>query len=195
MHFKRHSELEGKHSFLSASKPHWINYDPERMVDAFRNARAAQRGTDLHALAHEAIRLGWKFANTNKTIDAYVNDCIGYRMQNEVALLVHPVLAFATADAIWFGPHPEPEAGFKFLLRIFDLKTGVKPADMRQLLIYAAYFCLEYNVRPMEIDYDLRIYQNDEIERWDPDPEEIVYIMAKAESSIQLLSETVDDYR
>lgn len=192
MRFNRHSELKDRHSFLSASKPSWLNYDPERTLEAYANARAAQRGTELHALAHEAIRLGVKFPNTTKTIDCYVNDCIGYRMQNEIPLCVHPVLAFATPDAIDFGPHPDENSLYKHLLRIFDLKTGVKPADMRQLKIYAAYFCMEYGVRPMETDYDLRIYQNDEIDAWDTDPEEIAYIISRTEESIKLLSENAD---
>lgn len=195
MRFNRHSELEGSHSFLSASKSSWINYDEERMLEAYANARAAKRGTDLHALAHEAIRLGVKFSNTTKTIDSYVNDCIGYGMQNEVTLVAHPILAFATADAINFGPHPKPEeSGFELLLRIFDLKTGVKPASIRQLLVYAAYFCIEYNIRPMEIDYDLRIYQNDEIELWETDPEEIAYVISRAKESIKFLSENAEYY-
>ena len=34
---------------------------------------------------------------------------------------------------------------------------------MEQLLIYAAYFCLEYGFKPRDIDIELRIYQNDEV--------------------------------
>jgi hypothetical protein len=49
------------------------------------------------------------------------------------------------------------------LLRIHDLKTGVTPAKMPQLEIYAGLFCLEYSVNPLDIDIELRIYQNDEI--------------------------------
>ena len=30
MNFNRHSNIEGKHAFLGASKYHWINYDEEK---------------------------------------------------------------------------------------------------------------------------------------------------------------------
>ena len=46
-----------------------------------------------------------------------------------------------------------------------------------QLKVYAALFCLEYEVRPAEIDYDLRIYQNDDILQEDVDPTEIAYVI------------------
>ena len=52
---------------------------------------------------------------------------------------------FGTADAISFK---------KNFLRIHDLKTGVTPGSMKQLLIYASMFCLEYNFLPIQIFYD-----------------------------------------
>ncbi len=60
MHFIKHSELEGRHAFLSASKYHWINYSDDKMDRVFATAMAAQRGTELHDLAHKLIRLGVK---------------------------------------------------------------------------------------------------------------------------------------
>jgi len=172
MRFKQHSELEGKHSFLSASKYHWVNYTPEKMLESFARASAAARGTELHDFAHKAIRLGIKQANTSQTLNMYINDCIGYRMSTEQPLM-YSVNAFGTADAINF------HRGFDdvMTLRIFDLKNGVTPASKTQLEVYAAYFCLEYKVRPMEIDYDLRIYQNDEVLMFETDPEDIAYVM------------------
>ena len=71
-------------------------------------------------------------------------------------VLFYSVNAFGTADAIAFDERSK-------LLRIHDLKTGVTPASMAQLHVYAALFCLEYDKPPFEIKYDLRIYQNDEI--------------------------------
>jgi hypothetical protein len=85
--------------------------------------------------------------------------------------------AFGTADAIWYGDNPDQESMFKTLLRIFDLKNGTSPSSKSQLECYAALFCLEYKVRPMELEYDLRIYQNDEIQMFETDPEDIAYIM------------------
>ena len=48
---------------------------------------------------------------------------------------------------------------------------------MEQLEIYAALFCLEYKVKPGDIEMELRIYQNNEILYHNPTVEEIVPIM------------------
>ena len=77
---------------------------------------------------------------------------------------------FGTADSISY------RSG---LLRIHDLKTGVIPAHMEQLMIYAALFCLEYKVKPADIDMELRIYQNNEVLYHNPTAEDIVPIMDK----------------
>ena len=75
-----------------------------------------------------------------------------------------------TADAISFRNN---------FLRIHDLKTGSRPVHIEQLEIYAALFCLEYKVKPSDIDMELRIYQNDEILVHKPEVEEISAIMNK----------------
>jgi hypothetical protein len=99
MLFNKHYNLVGQHAFLSASKYHWINYDDEKLDRVFTTKMAAQRGTDLHAFAHEAIRLGVKLPKTNTTLNLYVNDAIGYRMSPEV-ILYYSDNAFGTADEI-----------------------------------------------------------------------------------------------
>lgn len=170
MIFKTHSDLIGKHALLSASKYHWINYDPERLVEMADRAMTAARGTRLHALAAECISLGIKLPNTSQTLNMYVNDAIGYRMKPEVVLF-YSYDAFGTCDAIDFRDG---------LLRIFDLKNGVTPAKETQLEVYAAFFCLEYNVKPGSIEYDLRLYQNDEILRFETNPDRIAHIMSQA---------------
>lgn len=167
MIFNRHSDLIGKHAFLSASKYHWINYDEEKIADAFDKYMTAARGTRLHALAHDLISLGVKLPNTQQTLNMYVNDCIGYRMKTEQTLF-YSYNAFGTADAINFQDR---------ILQIFDLKNGVTPTKETQLEVYAAFFCLEYKVRPAEIEYDLRIYQNDQIYEFDTDAERILHII------------------
>lgn len=167
MRFNDHSRLTGKHAFLSASQYAWTNYTPEKLEDRYRTSLAAMKGTELHNFAAEAIRLGIKLPRTSKTLNMYVNDAIGFRMDPEV-VLHYSDNAFGTADAISFK---------KNLLRISDLKTGVTPASMRQLEIYVAFFCLEYQVKPAEIGIELRIYQNDEIEIYEPDLEDIMQIM------------------
>ena len=50
---------------------------------------------------------------------------------------------------------------------------------MEQLEVYAALFCLEYKVRPGDIQIELRVYKNDEVISWNPTAEDIVPIMDK----------------
>ena len=65
------------------------------------------------------------------------------------------------------------------MLRIHDLKTGLIPAHMEQLEIYAALFCLEYKLKPADIQIELRIYQNNEILYHTPTADDIKPIMDK----------------
>ncbi len=169
MRFNNHSQLIGRHAFLSASKYHWINYDEDKMFRVFAAAMAAQRGTALHALAHDLIRLGVKLPKSPKTMNLYVNDAIGYRMTPEQPLF-YSENAFGTADCIAFRRNK---------LRVHDLKTGVANTSEHQLEVYAAYFCLEYRFRPFEIEIELRIYQNDEVRVYEADPDDIFHIMDK----------------
>jgi hypothetical protein len=169
MNFNDHSRLEGQHAFLSASKYHWINYDEEKLVDKFTKFQAAQRGTALHELARRCINLGVKLPKTNRTLNLYVNDAIGFKMQTE-QILYYSDNCFGTADTISFR---------KAFLRIHDLKTGDTPASINQLMVYNALFCLEYNVKPIEIETELRLYQSDDVLVHIPDPEEIFRIMDK----------------
>jgi hypothetical protein len=169
MLFNSHSNLAGKHAFLSASKYSWIRYDDEKLEQTFLNALAAVRGTRLHELASMAISLGVKMPRTSTTLNDYVNDAIGYRMTPEQVLFFSDNF-FGTADAISFR---------KNLLRIHDLKNGIKPCSFDQLLIYVALFCLEYDIKPTDIKIELRIYQNDEIQVLEPDPHDIIEIIDK----------------
>ena len=50
---------------------------------------------------------------------------------------------------------------------------------MEQLEIYAALFCLEYDVKPGEIKMELRVYKNDEVLVHNPTAEDIAPIMDK----------------
>lgn len=169
MQFNTHSRLVGQHAYLSASKPSWTNYDEDKMVRAFGLAQAVARGNDLHAVAAELIRLGVKTTRSNKTFNSYVNDCIGFRMKSE-QLLYYSDNCFGTADAIGFTGK---------ILRISDLKTGVSPASVKQLEVYAALFCLEYRMNPFDIEIELRIYQSDEVKLFIADGDDIHKIMSK----------------
>ena len=167
MNFNKHLNFEGLHAFLSASKYHWVNYSDDKLLTVWRNSQAAERGIRIHALAAEHIKLGIKMPRTKKSLDSFVNDAIGFRMEPEVVLLYSPQ-CFGTADAIGFRDN---------FLRIHDLKTGEGASSMMQLRIYMALFCLEYRQEPERIESELRIYQNDEIFLETPNPEEIRKIM------------------
>lgn len=169
MLFNAHSELEGKHAFLSASKYHWLRYDDAKLEESYTNYLAKMKGTRLHAFAAECINLGQKLPRTHQTLNMYVNDAIGYRMTPEQPLYFSPN-CFGTADAISFR---------KSFLRIHDLKTGVTPAHMDQLQVYAALFCLEYDISPNKIKTELRIYQNDDVLVHLAEPDDISGIMYK----------------
>lgn len=167
MQFNRHPDLTGRHSFLSASKYHWIRYSDERFDEVYKTNLKAIEGSRFHDLACDLIRMGVKLPRNKKTLNQYVNDALGFRMTPE-QILYYSDNAFGTADAISFRDN---------FLRIHDLKTGVSRASVNQLEVYAAYFCLEYKFKPAEIGIELRIYQNDDVQIYEGDPDVITHIM------------------
>ena len=169
MNLNKHSSLEGKHAYLGASKYHWINYDEEKLIESYNKHQAIMKGTILHNFACQCIQLGQKLPKSQKTLNMYVNDAIGFKMNPE-QVLYYSDNCFGTADALIFRNN---------MLRIHDLKTGTSRAHMEQLEIYAALFCLEYKKRPSDIEMELRIYQNNEIYIHHPTTEDIVPIMDK----------------
>ena len=168
MNFVKHSNLEGLHAPFSASQSSWLRYDDEKALSVFRKKKAKEMGTRLHAWAAETIELGIKQPRSKKTICSYVNDAIGFKMSTEVVLFYSKYF-FGTADAISFRNN---------MLRIHDLKTG-ESGHMEQLEVYAALFCLEYKIKPGEIDIELRLYKNDEVIVHNPTAEDILPIMDK----------------
>lgn len=168
MIWNKHSNLEGQHAFLGASKYHWINYDEEKIAESYSKFLAVQKGTELHEFAATCIRLDQRLPRSNKTLNMYVNDAIGYGMRPEQVLYFSDN-CFGTADSIVLDK--------KGLLRIHDLKTGLIPAHMEQLEVYAALFCLEYKYKPADIEMELRIYQNDDVLVMNPTVEDIAPIM------------------
>lgn len=170
MNFAKHSNLEGLHAPFSPSKSSWLRYDEEKALTVYRNMQAKEIGSRLHAWAKETIDLGIKQPRSKKTLYAYVNDAIGFKMSTEVVLYYSDYF-FGTADSICFRNN---------FLRIHDLKTGMHEASMEQLEIYAALFCLEYRIKPNELDgCELRLYQSDEVICHVPDPKDILAIMNK----------------
>lgn len=154
-----HDIPPGTHAFLSPSSNAWLRYDKDKMRMRVINRDAALRGTEDHAYAELSIRRRQKLRG-NSTLTKYVNDAIGFRMTPEQPL-VYDHNCFGTADAIFYDER-------KKFLRIHDLKTGVSPVSFDQLLVYAALFCMEYKVDPMDIKCELRIYQNNDYEVLNP---------------------------
>lgn len=104
------------------------------------------------------------------TVGMYINQCIQYKMSSEIVLFYSPN-AFGTVDAIAYRYR---------ILRISDLKTGVSRTSEHQLEVYAALFCLEYEIDPFSIrDIELRIYQDGTVRLYPGDPYFIKGIMDK----------------
>ncbi len=166
MQWNNHSSYEGRHATFSASKYHWLNYDDEKMLQVYENLRAKERGTVLHAFAATCIRLGQKLPRSGKTLNRYVNDAIGFKMDPEVVLYYSDDF-FGTADAICYRDN---------LIRIHDYKSGEIEAHMEQLMIYDALFCLEYHISPYDAEHELRIYQDDDVVIANPTGQEVMSV-------------------
>lgn len=200
MIFNRHSELEGRHAILSASSWRWLNdEDTDSLTKRICSQYATEIGTILHAVAYKHIKHRIKINKYDKknvmlellskgipgfVIDSinfdamfenfmiYVNDGIGFKMEPEVVLRYSNNF-FGTADTITYLEDSR-------FLRIHDYKSGVTPAHMEQLKIYAALFCLEYRTKPSFLSgIELRIYQNNEVIFHNPEPEEISIVIDK----------------
>lgn len=196
MIFDKHLELEGRHAFLSPSNNAWTNYDEEKLIQRYLSAKAIERGTKLHQFARDCIELERMQPRTKETLCMYVNDAITFKMTPEQPL-IYSYNCFGTADAISYKRN---------MLRIHDLKTGEIEAHMKQLYIYAALFCLNYQDRVRELrkkglsdidiadklgvktnelhfepeqmsDIVLRIYQFNEVKEEHPDPADIRDLM------------------
>lgn len=199
MIFNRHPEYEGKHALLSASQHSWLRYDPVTMENRYVNSYSQEIGTAIHELAHHLIINKIKINRYSKSLiilwlslrgiprnvynpdeillnlEAFVNDSISYHMFSEVLLYYSPE-AFGTTDAIRVDTKEKK-------LMISDYKNGKSDVSMEQLMIYAAYFFLEYKyidnvlINPLEWKIELRIYQNGEIQYYEPAPNDIIKII------------------
>ena len=186
MIWKDYSKLKNTHAFCGASNYRWRNYDPDKLIQSKINSYATTIGTLLHEYAADNIRNRFKIAKSDKrsilrylsiehgiilsSIDisrlfpnlmTYVNESIDFNMDPEVTLYFSDDF-YGTADAISWNDG---------VLRISDLKTGVTPASFMQLENYAAFFCLDYKIKPTQIkQMEFRIYQNDEVMFAAPEP-------------------------
>lgn len=180
MRFKKHSHLEGQHAFLSPSVYHWINYDEEKLKYRYKTLRAALEGLEQHRYAAIAIEEREFQDNETTTLGMYINQCIQHKMSPEVVLYYSPN-AFGTVDAIAYRYR---------VLRISDLKTGATRTSEHQLEVYAALFCLEYEIDPFFMrGIELRIYQDGECRTYVGDPGIIKGIMEKIVGFDKILNE------
>lgn len=180
-HLHDHSrDFPTDHALLSPSKGYWLNYDNDKMFDYICSSYAQKIGTLIHELAAKLITYKIKVSKNDArkmitlyllendvprfVIDpekyvnnfvAYVNDAIGFDMMAEVRLKYSDNI-FGTMDAFRFNEK-------KMHLRIHDYKSGSTEVKMRQLLIYASVFCLEYNMKPKDLQMELRLYWQEEI--------------------------------
>lgn len=183
MHFREHLNLEGRHAFLSASGYHWVNYSEDKLIETFQTYKAAERGTRLHSLACQLIQEGVRLPKSKKSLNAFVNDAIGFKMTPEQPLY-YSENCFGTTDAISYKND---------VLRISDYKSGKTKASMMQLRIYAALFFLEYHKKPAETETILRIYQFDEIEEEIPGVDLIVPVMDKIVTFDKVISRITEE--
>lgn len=181
--FNNHDKLKGLHAFMSASKYQWLRYDDEKLKSAWLNSMDAARGTELHEFAAQCIKLGQKLPKSKKTLNSYVNDAIGFMMQPE-QVLYYSENCFGTTDAICFRDN---------FLRIHDYKSGETPAHIEQLMIYAGLFCLEYHIKPTDIQFELRIYQSDEIFVCNPEGKEIAEVCKRIVHADNLINKIKEE--
>ena len=198
---------KGKHALFSGSLYSWTNIKAETDLDfeetlrmRYYNSFAKDVGTIMHSWACDRVRFRLNAVKSDSkslliyiikcyeanrdyipravasyyvdkcfpNIMAYIKDANGFRLDPEVSLKYADDF-YGTADAILYKKDE--------FLRIHDLKTGTTPASLRQLEIYAAFCCLEYNIDPDSVDIELRIYQNDEILIGNPSGEYILALM------------------
>lgn len=170
MIFNSHLDLRGQHAILSPSSHYWLRYDSREKFEKFvKSKEAVKKGIEDHNFACLCIQRKQRLPKTKSTLNMYVNDAIGFNMEPEQPLK-YSDNCFGTADAIRFDEK-------KKKLRIHDLKTGVNPASMDQLMAYAGIFCLEYKVKPTSLSTELRIYQNDEITIFEPTAKELTEVI------------------
>lgn len=205
MNFNRHLELQGRHAQFSPSQSSWLRYDDDKLLFTYANRNRKALGTEIHDFASSQIELSQKVSTARHLVNAvatfifakykalnqleygmslirslkdlpddifdtlklFINDAIGYRMSSEVPL-VYSNRFFGTTDAIAFRNN---------FLRVHDLKSGEGKADFEQLLIYVALACIEYKLKPADIQIECRIYQYGEAHCYEPSVDEIVPII------------------
>lgn len=172
------------HAIFGASNYHWINYSNDKMIETFINNQAKKNGTEMHELAASLIKKKIKLPDAPLTFNMYVNDGILYNLRPEEQLY-YSEWFYGTADTIGLDNK---------ILRISDLKTGKTKPSLHQLEIYAAFWFLEYNLIPEDLErIELRIYHNNDIIVGYPRTEDIIPIMDKITTISKVLEKLKED--
>lgn len=200
-HFNKHPEIKDDEHAIFAPSQKFLsrkNLTEEQIYKIVHSIYARQIGTIIHSVAARMIEEKQPVTKAGlrtlifdalyqahipraliqpdeylDTVIPYIKDAIGFGLEPEVRLVYHNRIAHGKADAIRYNP-------IKGELRIHDLKTGRTPASLDQLIEYAAYFFLEYHVKPADTRVILCIYQNGEIQTGYPTAADIVPIMDNA---------------
>lgn len=177
---------DGEHAFLSASNHSWYNYDDEKLVKTYINKLAASRGTALHAIACNLIKMKIRLPKDGNTLSMYVNDGIDLGLRPEEKLYFSK-FAYGTADCIDFK---------NGILRVSDLKTGKTKVSFLQLMIYAALFLLCYPEVSLKCvkKIELRIYQNKELYLQEVGIDEILPVMDRIKQCSKILEGLEEAY-
>lgn len=214
--YNDHRKLEGKHAYIGCSQSSWENRNDEQLVQMYYSKFAADIGTAIHSFAQDCINQKMKLRKTDdhmidyylqviwpmktgtfipkgaydskmliETVSLFVNDAIGFRLDSEVILAYDEIYAFGTSDAFSCDERTKT-------IRVSDLKTGVHPVKMTQLLLYAAQYCLEYRKNPKDYKFELRIYQNGEIIEYFPMGEEVEEHMKHIVYAVDILRNNVE---
>lgn len=172
------------HAIFGASNYHWINYSDDKMIETFVNSQAKKKGTELHEIAAGLIKNKIKLPDIPTTLSMYVNDGILYNLKPEQQLY-YSKWFYGTADTIGLENK---------ILRVSDLKTGKTKPSLHQLDIYVAFWCLEYDIRPSDLDDIITtIYYDNATIVGHPGSEEIVPIMDKIVTVNKILERLVED--
>ena len=181
MIWNNHKELEGKHAFMGASNYHWTNYDDITFEARYYNQFSQVIGTAIHELAHDCIVSRTKLNKHDiHLIELKLYKAFVPKDAYDANLILENLIPFVN-DAIGYYERDK-------ILRIHDYKNGVTQADIRQLYIYAALFCLEYHVNPLTLNkIECRIYQNLEVLIDNPTGEVIQFYMDKIQNRTELI--------
>ena len=203
MNFQTFSQNTDEHAPFSPSSPSWANMTDDEIVNAWKNKYRAAIGTDIHEWASTEIKCGNKPGSVRevaRSIRHHIYDKYENNPDYRDIILSHlkylPNEAYGSAksfvtDSVTLGMDSEVKVGYSFffngaadaiklenkLLRVFDLKTGSMLAKPEQLYIYCAEFCLQHRINPIEISFEIRIYQNDEIFGDKPSGSDILALM------------------